>query len=67
MCGGIAVERNPLGSTVPLNSSYEESFGCGNISMFTQQEINRESLLIDSAIKVSPSPSDSDIRLVNAP
>jgi hypothetical protein len=25
--------------------SYEESFGCGNIAMFTQQEINRESFL----------------------
>ena len=47
--------------------SYEELFGCGNIAMFTQQEINRESLFIDSTRQVSPPSSDSDVRFVYTP
>jgi hypothetical protein len=63
----VAIERNPLGSTVPFDCSYKESFGRCNISMFTQQEIDRESLPIDSAVEVCPSPSDLNICFVHSP
>jgi hypothetical protein len=67
VCGGIAVERYPCGSTVSLNCSDQESFGRGNISMFAQSEIDREPLPIDCSIEISPPPSDSDVRFVNSP
>jgi hypothetical protein len=35
--------------------------------MFTQQEIDREPLLIDCTIQISSSPADLDVSLVNAP
>lgn len=35
--------------------------------MLTQQKIDRESLLINSAVEVSPAPSDPDVGLVHAP
>jgi hypothetical protein len=35
--------------------------------MLAEQEINRYSLLIDSAVEVSPPTSDSDVRFVHAP
>jgi hypothetical protein len=40
---GVAVERDRFGGAVPFNGSGEEPFSCGNISVFTQQESNRES------------------------
>lgn len=52
---------------MPFNSSYKESLGGGNIAVSTWQEINRQSLLIDSAVEVSPPPSDPDLRFVHAP
>jgi hypothetical protein len=41
VCGRIAVERDPLGSTMPLNRSGKELLGCCYISMLALQEINR--------------------------
>ena len=35
--------------------------------MLTQQEINCQSLSIDSTVEVRPAPSDSDVRFVHAP
>jgi hypothetical protein len=35
--------------------------------MLAQQEINRQSVLIDGAIEVRPSPLDPDVSLVYAP
>ena len=63
----IAVERDRFGSAMSSNGSSEEPSSSGNISMFTQQEIDREPLLIDCTIQISPSPADLDVSLVNAP
>jgi hypothetical protein len=41
----------------------QPALGCGNIAMFTEQEFNRESPLIDSTIEVSPSSFDSNVGL----
>jgi hypothetical protein len=67
MRGRIAIKRDSFGSLVSFNGSGKELFGCGNIAMLTQQEVNGESLFIDCAVEVSPSPSDSDVSLINAP
>ena len=45
----------------------KESFGRGNIAMFTQQEINCKSSLTDRTIEIRPLPFDPDVRFVNAP
>jgi hypothetical protein len=58
---------NALGGTVPFNGSYEESFACGNTSVFTQQELNRAPLPIDSTGEVRPSPSDADVGFIHVP
>lgn len=64
---GIAVERYSFGSAVPLNRFNKELPGRSYILVLAQQEINSESLLIDGAIEVRPSPSDSDVRFVHTP
>jgi len=65
--GRIAVERDRFGSAVLFDGPGKEPFSCGNISVFTQQEIDRESLPIDGTVQVGPSPSDSDLRFVYPP
>jgi hypothetical protein len=65
--GRIAVERDPVGRTVPFNCSDKEAFGCCYISMLTQQEINCQSPLIDSAVEVRSPSSDSDVGFVHTP
>lgn len=49
----VAVERDRFGRAVLFNCSGKEPFGCGNVSVLAQQEIDRESLLIDNAIEMS--------------
>jgi hypothetical protein len=67
MRGRRAIKRDSFGSLVSFNGSGKELFGCANISMLTEQEVNGESLLIDCAVEVSPSPPDSDVSLINTP
>ena len=50
-----------------FNGSGKEPFGCGNISVFAQQEIDCQAALIDCTIQVSPPSSDSDVRFINTP
>ena len=52
---------------MPLYCSREETLSCGKIPVSAQEEIYRESVLIDSTIKIRPSLSNSDVCLVHAP
>ena len=56
-----------LRGTVPPDCSWEESFSRSNISPLAQQEINSESVLIDSAIEISPSSVHSDVGFLHTP
>jgi hypothetical protein len=52
---------------VPIYGSSKESFSGSDISTLARQEVNCQTLLIDSAIKIRPSPSDSKVRFVYTP
>jgi hypothetical protein len=52
---------------MPLYCSREETLSCGNISTPARQGINRESVLIDCPVEVTPSPSDLDLCFVHTP
>jgi hypothetical protein len=67
MSGRMAVERNPLWRAMLLYGSYEEPLRYSNVHVFAEQEIDCQAMLIDGAIEVGPSPSDSDISLVHSP
>jgi hypothetical protein len=45
----------------------EELLGGDDVSMLAEQEVNCESFLIDSAIKICPSSADPDVRFVYSP
>ena len=57
---GVAIEGDPLGGAVLCDCTGKESFGRGNIAMFTEQEIDRESSPVDRTIEIGPSPRVSD-------
>jgi hypothetical protein len=52
---------------VPFNGSGEEPFSRGNVSVLTQQEIDREPPLIDRTVEVRPPAANFEICLVHAP
>jgi hypothetical protein len=46
-----------------LDGSYQEPLRCGNVPpVFAEQEIDCQAMLIDGAIEVGPSPSDSEYK-----
>ncbi len=45
----------------------EEPFGCGDVAVFAEEEINSMSLFIYCPVEIRPSSSDFDIRLINTP
>ena len=67
MCRWIAIERNPLRGAVLPCGSCKEPLGGSNISVFAQQEIDCEILLIDCSVEVCPPASNSDVRFICSP
>jgi hypothetical protein len=64
----IAVERDlPRQSTLALERPPEKRFGGCNIPLGAEQEIDRLSFFVDSAVEISPATLDLDVGLVDPP
>lgn len=50
-----------------LYSSCKETLSCRNVSVFAEQEIDCQAMLINGAIEIRPVPSDFDVSLIYAP
>jgi hypothetical protein len=67
MRGGIAIQRDPAGNAALLNRLLQEPLGRSYSAPFTQEKINSLSFSVHSAVKVYPSPFDSNVRFIAPP
>lgn len=64
----VAIERDRTGqSALGFERPPEEGFRRGDISLRPQQEIDRLSLAVDSAIEICPATFDLDVSFVDPP
>ena len=64
----IAVERDLVWQlALALERPSEERLGGGDVPLGAKQEIDGVSLFVDTAVKIRPAASDSDVGLIDAP
>ena len=62
-----AVERDLLWDLVITDRFFEEAYGGRSIPIFTQQEIDCLTLLIDRAVEIAPLALHFDIGFIDSP
>lgn len=67
MSSRVAVDCDLFWRTMLLDRLSEEPLGYGDVSLLAEAEVDRQSLLIDRTIQVSPAPFNSDGGFIHSP
>jgi hypothetical protein len=62
-----AIDHNPLGSAMTLESLAQKAFGSAEVSPLAEPELDRVTIAIDRTVEIPPLGSDLDICFIDMP
>ena len=60
-----AVDHDPLGTAMPLESLAQKPFRGSQIAPLAEPELDRVAVGVDGSVKIHPPPAHLDIRLID--
>lgn len=67
MIGLTAIDDNPLGPVMSLESLAEEVLGYGETAPLAEPELDGIAIAVDGAVEIRPTPAHLDVGFVHVP